>query len=90
MNAEAVLAAYPNARVAIAYVEVIICVPPKPGEEPAWDMVLRENPGVTPRQMAEALRIVLKDEAAARAQEAREQMLHPEFLAYLKGKMGCM
>ncbi len=86
------LDAYPNARQAVAWTELILCVPP-PGEtDTSWDIMM--NAKMPLAEILDAIKHCIQEEindgAPGKRREALAQCNHPQFLTYLKGKMGAM
>ena len=99
MTPQELLAAYPRVRGAVAWTEMFACVAPDDGCEPAWDLLIRADPSLTPSEMVDCIRDTMR-EVAKDADElpivrrastiALQQVDHPDYLTYIRGKMGCM
>lgn len=95
----ALLSAYPNVRLAIAWTELMLCVPPydEPGES-SWDMMVKAK--MTLGEIIETIRKCIYEEQTEgvdhgegytiRMKSAYQQTFHPEFGSYVMGKLGMM
>jgi len=88
MTAEQILAAYPNARIAVAYTELIICGSADDDGESSWDLMMKAQPPMTLDEIWKCIYESVEDETECKAQEARVQMTHPDYRRYLAGKLG--
>lgn len=82
---------YPRIRLAILYVEEILCVKPDEPGETAWQLLMSTS--WSPKRVRDV--IVEQFEAPegsnpAKVAEMRAQMDLPEFQTYIAGKMGAM
>jgi hypothetical protein len=88
MTAEQLLARWPNIRRAVAWVELFAGEAAELGEPPFWDDLSTLN---DPGRIAEFLRGSADDEirdgTAGKHRQARAEMDHPDFVAYLAGKL---
>lgn len=99
MAPQELLAAYPRVRFAVAWTEMFACVAPDDGHEPAWDLMMRADPPLSPDEMVDCIRDTIR-EVVEDADElptvrrastlALPQVDHPDYLTYIRGKMGCM
>lgn len=99
MTARELLNAYPTIRSAVAWTELFVCTA-EPGEPSAWDEMMRT--GSTPAEVRDMLARALEEEvveAAVGGHSARyraqtvlgaAQARRPEFLTYIKGRMGAV
>lgn len=81
--------AYPKARFAVAYTEAFLCAADEPGGEAPLEALARR--GYSPAEVIEYLRERLREEAftgGSWAVYALGEIDHPDYLAYLKAKMG--
>lgn len=78
---------YPDVKQAIAWTELIICQNSR-GEETTWQFILRNRPNISPHEMLDYMKLVIEGETVGRAEEAKAQMNHPQYLRYLAGKLG--
>lgn len=99
MNPHEILDAYPKVRQAVAWTEAFVCIPPEDGERPAWDLLMAAEPAMTPGEIVAVIRETIREElegddtsTAGRraAMFALPQVDHPDYLTYIRGKMGCM
>lgn len=91
---------YRNVCQAVAFTEMIICQPSdEEGGLSSWSILMASKhkttkQPLTPDQVVEMIRYVLEeptnDEREALRIPALEQTKHPEFLTYIKGKMGAV
>jgi hypothetical protein len=78
---------YPDVLQAIAWTELIICQS-SDGEETSWELILRSQPNISPYEMLSYMKEAIEGETVGRAEEAKSQMNHPQYLRYLAGKLG--
>lgn len=95
MTARELLDAYPNARAAVAWTELIICRGSSQDLESSWDLMMKYLPPLNPREVMLLIQSAAddqKDEPGLEAAYAgiRRQMGHPQFLQYVAGKMGAV
>jgi hypothetical protein len=85
-----VLAAYPHCRTAVAYCELFLnqCTPDD--SETAFELMRRAEPPMSLEEWLHCVQEVLEGETEHRAEEALAQTNHPQFLVYLRAKMGMM
>jgi hypothetical protein len=95
----ALLSAYPNAKKAVAWVELMLCVPirDEPGES-SWDMMVTAK--IPPGEIVAMVRQCIHEEQEdgkhhgerylAVVRQAHTETFHPEFLSYIAGKLGMM
>lgn len=95
----ALLSAYPNVRLAVAWTELMLCVPPDDGSgESSWDIMVKAE--MSPDEIIETIRKCIREEQEegtnhgpdylARMRLAYPQTFHPEFRSYVMGKLGMM
>ncbi len=86
------LDAYPTVTHAVSFVELIICAQPDMDGFNSWRLMMVA--GCNPEEVREAIKEVVADEVAlgspGKHQEALTEMDCPEFMVYLRGKMGAM
>lgn len=84
------LASYPTVKHAVAWVELMLCVPPEGEEESAWVMMVRC--GLTLDEIREEIKTCLRDAIAegddGKNEEALAECDFSEFTRYLAGKLG--
>jgi hypothetical protein len=90
MDPESLLAAYPTVRHAVAFVEFIVCGVTAPGEESGWHLMMSAVPPITLELALACLKDAAEGSIIDKVPEARTEMDRPEFLTYLKGKLGLM
>lgn len=99
MTADQLLDAYPDAREAVAWVELMICVPPEgEADESAWDLMMEA--GFQPEEVLEALKKTIREEVdeydgdeplyLEKLKLAVAQTALPSFRNFVLGKMGAM
>jgi len=93
MNIKELLAAYPTVTHAIGYVELLLCTPDDEHPVSAWDMFIAGNK-LTPTEVINLCKEGCREEmdlgTAGKWAETLIECDRPEFLTYLKGKMGAM
>lgn len=93
------LAAYPKADKAVAFTELVICTPVEddPTGQSIWDLLV--TPSTTPWDVVKVIRAHLGEELSEEhpTVEVKKsigvaylQTFDPQFLMYIKGKMGCV
>lgn len=91
-TARELLDAYPHCSVAIAFTELIICVPPDGEDQSSWDLMMNAPTPMTLDRVIEMIRDVINDEimdgTECKAEEALEQSYHSSYRIYIAGKMG--
>jgi hypothetical protein len=87
---DALLAAYPTVKHAIAWVELFVVMKNDDEPESAWDWMMSRPQPLTPADIATAIRDSVDegDEDVGRAALAKAEMGRPEFLTYIAGRMG--
>lgn len=94
MNPTELFATYPNAVMSISYVELILCEPDEDHPVSAWDTFIAGSAKISPADVVKLVKDGCQEElelgSRGRWTEAIAQCDHPEFLTYLKGKMGAM
>lgn len=90
MNAERLLAAYPDCSLAVAWTELMICQPTEDDPQSAWGWAMNRPHPVSPAEMLEIIKAATVGETIGKAEQALAQMDHHSFLTYLKGKMGAV
>lgn len=86
-DAEMLLAAYPKVHHAVSYVELIICQ----GERPtSWEVLTGVTPRVPLAEMIEILKESVTGSELPTVAAILEEMERPEFMTYLRGKLGMM
>lgn len=93
MSAEELLAAYPRVQAAVAWVEYIVCGKCPDDPETSWELMMRAR--LSPAEVVETLRDAAAGDMGpgipAHKQEAvRREMLDPQFMQYVAGKMGAV
>ncbi len=87
-------AAYPTVIQAICHVELFLCTGDEDHPVSAWDTFIAGQPGVAPQTVIDVVRQGCREELAlgspGRWADALAQCERPEFLTYIKGKMGLM
>ncbi len=88
-----ILDRYPNVRLAVSFVELIMCGTTPDDPESTWDMLI--SAGYTADKMLAGIKWVMEDEVndpigfpSDKIAAARAQLDHPEFRTYLAGKLG--
>lgn len=92
MTAAQILNAYPHCQVAVAYCELILDGKDDDDDIPetCFEMMRRAVPPMSIDEVYACIKESMQDETACKAPEALQQMDHPEFMAYLKAKMGML
>lgn len=97
MTAKELLATYPSVSHAVAWMELIICQtnedPDSVAQGSAWGMMMRAK--MSPREVLKMVQEVadeddMGDDGITKIIQVRQELRCPEFLTYLRGKMGYM
>lgn len=91
--AERLLATYPHATHAVAWVELILCRNDSDDEEETgWEMMMRATPPMSLDEVKGMIRTCLEEEiqegSPGKHREALAEIDTPDFTRYLRGKMG--
>lgn len=99
MSPKELLAAYPKVRAAVCWTEAFVCIAPEDDGTPAWEVIMNADPPLTPDEIVALIRDTIREEVegdntttAGRraAMFALPQVDHPDYLTYIRGKVGCM
>lgn len=99
MTTDDLLDAYPAIHQAICYVELIICgdgldqeilAEREPHERTCWDIMMNAVPPASLDEVVTLIRGAMAQETEGKIPQALEQTHHPQFLTYIRGKMGLL
>lgn len=99
MTPRELLDAFPRVRHAVCWTEAFVCIAPEDDQEPAWDLIMRAKPALTPDEIVSLIRDTIREElndpetclgGYRAATLAMPEVDHPDYLTYIRGKMGCM
>lgn len=96
MSDNVLLASYPNAPQVVAFVEMILCVPPQGESRSSWELMMGARFG--PSDVINTVRELLAAELVDGTIQVRPDILRaaiaqvdtPDFRRYVAGKMGAM
>ena len=85
---------YPAVTHAISWVELLLCERGEGEDESTWDLMMTVTPPLTPADVVDLIRQQLaravQEGDQGRTAEALAETSHPQFLAYIAGKMGAL
>ncbi len=90
MTADDILKHYPCCRTAVAYCELILDTADPDDPVTSFDVMRSAIPPITLEDAFAVIKEALADETACKAQQALAEMEHPQFLVYLRAKLGMM